>query len=193
MTDKNKDPAVRIPKLSPESVTLAFIVISCMHENSELLMRFVQSLFTLHDPKDSANELETALKKQIQPAAQMTCMLPLADKLVLEERSARAAVAFIYILLRLTYQKIGTTKLGPAESRDLWKQIWQVARLFPTVEQEWKDAEERDDLRGWQLAVQEHAREKWKYFGKKQLPQFDDRVSQLTNRVMSMFSLTPVE
>lgn len=193
MTNKTNEPTVRIPKLSPESVTLAFIVISCIHENSELLMRFVQSFLSLYDPKDSANELEMALRKQIEPAAQLTCILPLADKLVLEERSGRAALAFIYILLRLTYQKIGTTKLGHAESRGLWKQIWQMARHFPKVEQEWKDAEERGDLREWQSVMQDHAREKWKYFSKRQLPQFDDRVSQLTDRVMSMFSLLSVE
>lgn len=193
MTDRNKGPAVKVPKLSPESVTLAFIIISCMHENTELLMRFIQSLLALNDPQDSANELEVTLKKQIQPAAQLTCILPLADKLVLEERSARAAVSFIYILLRLIYQKMGSAKPVPAESKELWKQIWAVARLFPMVEQEWSSADAEGDLRGWQLEIQEHAREKWKYFSKKQLPQLDDRVSELSARMMSMFSSTPGE
>jgi len=189
MKDKNPRAAPKIPKLSPESVTLAFIVTSCANQNSELLSRFIQSLLTLQDPKDSAKDIEMALVNQIPQAAQMTCILPLAEKLLLDERSARGAVAFIYIVVRMIHQKMGTAELQHGESKDLWKRIWEMARLFPVIEEEWKSAEGLNDLRGWQLAMQEHAREKWKYFIKKQLPRIDDRTNQLVERMRAILSL----
>lgn len=136
--EKNK---VKIPTLSPESVTFALVIISCLQENAQMLMQFVHSLLTLQDPKDSAKELEEAIKKQILPAVQMTCSLPLAEKLLLEEHSARAAIAFIYIMARLIYRQMGKAEMKPAEYGELWKSIWQIGRMFPIIERDWKRAE----------------------------------------------------
>lgn len=189
----NENKGVKIPPLSPESVTLAFVAVFCFQENSQMLHQFIQSIFMLQEPKKIAKDLEETIKKQILPAAQMTCALPLVEKLLLEEHSARAAVSFIYIIMRLIYQKMGATALKPAESRDLWKRIWEMARLFPVIEKEWKRSEEAGDLRGWQLEMQEHAREKWKYFSRTQLPQTNERISRLYEKIQTFLSLSPAE
>ena len=191
--NKNEKKGVRIPSLTPESVTLAFIIIFCIQENSQMLLQFIQNLLMIEDPKDSAEGLEEVFKKQILPAAQMTCALPLAEKLLLEEHSARSAVSFIYIIMRLIYQKMGMTVLKPAESRDLWKRIWEMARFFPVIEKEWKHSEEANDLREWQKAMQDHAREKWKYFNKKQLPKTNQRINYLCEKMQTFLSLSPTE
>lgn len=182
---------VKIPPLSPESVTLAFAMVFCIQENSQILFQFIQSIFMLQEPKALAKDLEETIKKQILPAVQMTCALPLLEKLVLEEHSARAAISFIYILMRLFHKQMGATTLKPAQSRDLWKRIWEMAQLFPVIEKEWKSAEEANDLRGWQLEMQERAKEKWKYFSKAQLPQTNERISQLFEKMQAFLSLSP--
>ena len=184
---------VKIPKLSPESVAFALVVISCFQENSQILMQFIQSLLTLQDPKDSAKELEGVIKKQILPAVQMTCSLPLAEKFLLEEHSARAAIAFIYIMARLIYQKMGKAEMKPAEYGELWKSIWQIGRMFPIIERDWKRAKEVNDLRGWQEEMQENAKDKWKYFINKQLPLANERINQLNEKMQSFFTLSPTD
>lgn len=184
---------VKIPPLSPESVTLAFVAVFCFQENSQMLFQFIQSIFMLQEPKAIAKDLEETIKKQILPAVQMTCALPLVEKLLIEEHSARAAISFIYILMRLIHKQMGTTTLKPAESRDLWKRIWEMAQLFPVIEKEYKRAEEANDLRGWQLEMQEHAREKWKYFSRAQLPQTNERIIRLYEKMQTFLSLSPIE
>lgn len=189
----NKKNKIRIPKLSPESVTLALVVISCLQENSQVLMQIVQSLLMLQDPKDSVKELEGAIKKQILPAVQMTCSLPLAEKFLMEEHSARAAVAFIYIMARLIYRQMGMTEMKPADYGELWKKIWQIGRMFPIIERDWKRAEDTNDLRGWQEEMQTNAKDKWKYFTNKQLPLANDRINQLNEKMQSFLRLSPID
>lgn len=190
--NNNEKIEVKIPKLSPESVTLALIVISFIQENSLMIMPMLQKFLKLQDPKDSVKEFEGAIKKQIYPAVQMTCVLPLVEKFILEEHSARATVAFIYIVARLLYQQMGI-EMKPVDFTDLWKKIWQHGRMFPTIDREWKRAEDLNDLRGWQEEMQENAKEKWKYFINKQQPLAKERINQLNEKMQALFTLSPTE
>lgn len=105
--------------------------------------------------------MEESLKKQILPAAKLTCLLPPAEKTFLENLSCENAVAFIYILFRLLYKHIGNPEPSRKDSIELWERIWDFAQQIPIVKAEWEQMEERNDLKGWKKDLQEYARNKW--------------------------------
>lgn len=188
--ENQEEKEVKIPHLSPESVTIAFTIILSFQENSQLLFQFLQSILKLQDPKDSAKILETAIKQQILPATQLTCSLPLADKLLLEEFSARSAIAFIYIIMRLIYPKMLMRELKQGDFKDLWVKLWEIGQMFPIIRKEWENAEKINNLRGWQEEMQEYAGDKWKYFNNKQLPLANERIVRLNSKMQSLLSLS---
>lgn len=171
----NKGKTKGVPMLSPESVTFAFVLIFLLRDHNQLAIDFSQAILTFQDPRVLLEEVDKAVKKQLVPAVQITCMLPLLEKL-LSERTSRSRIAFMYIIARTLCRQSGMTKLDRATAIQLWEAIWTIAIRAPLIEEEWKEAEERNDLKGWKQNIQIHAKEKWKHFSKNQLP----RAEQLT-------------
>lgn len=175
--------------LSPESVTFALVLIFLLRDNTQLMVELSQAILTFQDPKPILEKVDEAVKKQLVPAVQITCILPLVEKL-LSEVSTRSRVAFIYIIARLFCRQNGVTKLDRATAIQLWQAIWTIAIRVPFIEEEWKAAEKINDLKDWKQSIQIHAKEKWKHFSKNQLPRIDQLTKDYYEKMQEFLNFT---
>jgi hypothetical protein len=190
---KDFDSLVKIPPISAQTVTLTFAILFCFQENSQLFIQLIQEMLALQNSEDFSKGLEESLNRQILPAAQLTCLLPLAEKMFLENRTSENAVALIYILFRLLYKHMGNPEPNRKESIELWERIWEFVPQFPIVKNEWAEMEERNDLKGWKKDLQEYSRNKWKYFSNEHLPRFDERVKYVCENLRSFLNIASAE
>jgi hypothetical protein len=190
---KTKRFQVKVPNISPEAVTIAFSIFFCFHENSQQFVPLIQKLLMLQSPDDSIQGLEDSFKKQILPAAQLACLLPMFEKWFADNRSSQNAVTFFYIVFRMVNKHLGKAELTKMEAIELWERIWKFVHQLPIVKTEWEEMEKRNDLKGWKKELQETARNKWTYFNNQQMPKYNDQVKYICENILEFLKSPSTE
>src|SRR5205807_9374039 len=98
----------------------------------------------------------------------------------LSNRSAKNAVAFLYIVFR--YMRHGAQSPTRQQSIDLWNAVWEKAKEFPVVAEEWETEEAQGDLEGWKGEVQNSARRQLRTL-KSQLPRIERNSVEVYSKV----------
>lgn len=155
--------------ISIEAAVISVWIVMLGHTQSPLLTLFISLLTGPKQQLPNRDDVLAQIEPSLKQAVQLICAAEVL-KGFLSNRSAKNAVAFIYIVVR--YMKHGGQSPTRQQSIELWQSVWEKVKELPVVAEEWQTEERKGDLEGWKSDVQESARRQLRTF-KTQLPRIE--------------------
>lgn len=186
--NNNSGKKSKLPKLSVELTSVMFSAMLFVLEDKDNFMGAIPALIAAPSDKEILGSVESMLRKNLDQAINLVCLLSLAEKLLKQENSARATVSLIYIVYRV-FSNQNNKELGKKESHQLWSDVWSFAAHIPRVAREIEEKEEIDDLQSWRSEVQDFARRRWRTLKYEQMPRVKAETEELQTRVAELLKI----
>ena len=155
--------------ISIEAAVISVWITMLGQTQSPLISLFLSVLAGPTPQMPNRDAVLAQIEPSLKQAVQLVCAIEVF-KSFLGNRSAKNAVAFLYIAFR--FMKFAGQSPTRSQSIELWNAVWEKARQFPLVAEEWENQLAQGDLDGWKVEVQEAARRQLRTF-KSQLPRIE--------------------
>lgn len=180
----------RLPQLSIEFTSVLFSLMIFTTQDKDALVHMVPALFSAPGDKETLTLVESAIRKNLDQAINLVCLLGLTERLIKQENSARATVSLVYFGHRIVLNQ-GNEELGKKESQQLWSQVWNLAAQIPSVAREICEKEENSSLHDWKMEVQDYTRRRWRTLRTEQIPRVKEEVEELQKRLAGFLKIEP--
>lgn len=178
---------MRTPKgtesVSVETAVFSVLIVMLGQMQTEFVPLITGLLVGPQSELPEPDELIAKIQPSLKQAVELVSIVEVMGGFF-RNRTARNAVAFIFIVLR--YVQYGDGTPSRQQSIELWKNVWEKAKEFPLVAVEWEVEEERGDLQTWKTEVQESARRHLRTV-RNQWPRIEKNSAVIYNKILTLY------